>query len=60
MAPLPPPGYAYGHHQLEIEQESLNLRPAGQILPAKPFHPACKDTLSILKNNIISKNLLIW
>jgi len=29
------------------------LRPAGQIRPAKPFHPAREDILSIMKNQYI-------
>jgi len=28
------------------------LRPAGQMRPAKPFHPARKAILSMIKNNI--------
>jgi len=27
----------------------FKLQPAGQIRPAKPFHPTRKDTLSIMK-----------
>ena len=36
------------------------LRPAGQIRPAKPFHPALVDILPMRKNNITKENLLIW
>jgi len=36
------------------------LRPAGQIRPAKPFHPARADILPMRKNNITKENLLIW
>jgi len=36
------------------------LRPAGQIQPAKPFHPARVDILPIRKNNLTKENLLIW
>ena len=35
-------------------------RPTGQIRPAKPFHQAREDILSIMKNNIFRKNMLIW
>jgi len=28
------------------------LHPAGQIMPAKPFHLACKDILSVMKKCI--------
>ena len=36
------------------------LRPAGQIRPAKRFHPARVDILPMRKNNITKENLLIW
>jgi len=36
------------------------LRAAGQIRPAKPFHRARGDILSIKKNKIFMKILLIW
>ena len=36
------------------------LRPAGQIRPAKPFHPARVDILPMRKNIITKENLLIW
>jgi len=35
-------------------------RPAGQIRPAKPFHPAREDILSIMKKEKIYKSFLIW
>ena len=40
--------------------EVTKLRPAGQIRPAKPFHPARVDILPMRKNNITKENLLIW
>ena len=36
------------------------LRPAGQIRPAKPFHPARVDNFPMRKNNTTKENLLIW
>ena len=53
------------HRYLDL-QELLSktgvtkLRPAGQIRPAKPFHPARVDILPMRKNNITKENLLIW
>ena len=36
------------------------LRPAGQMRPAKPFHPARKGILPLRKNNITMENFSIW
>ena len=38
----------------------LHTRPAGQIRCTKPFHPAAKHILPIMKHNIFKKNMLIW
>jgi len=34
------------------------LWPAGQIRAAKSFHPACEDSLSIVKNNVFTKDFV--
>jgi len=37
------------------------LKPTSQIRIAKPFHPTCKNVLSLVKKfTIFTKNLLIW
>jgi len=52
--------------RLSFRTKVSKLRIAGQIRPVKPFDPAreaissdCKDILSKMKNNILSKNVLI-
>ena len=47
-------------HTLPPRAGVTKLRPAGQIRPAKPFHPARVDILLMRKNNITKENLLIW
>jgi len=48
------------HHSSSYSISGFStLRPAGQIRPAKPFHPAAKRILPIIKN-IFTKSVLIW
>ena len=39
--------------------EVFKLGPAGKIWPAKPFHLASEEILSVNKNFVFMKNLLI-